>query len=216
MRLFGRRGQREQDTEDLSGVRVLAEEDVTRLGEELTRLDGAVERLDEEGRLDYQRALDAYEAAQRMVPRLYRADEISGVVDTLTDGRYALARVRSRLEGGPSPDRRTPCFFDPGHGPAARDVLYTAPGRGTRTVPACAQDAARVAEGDVPSVRTVRIGQRTLPYWEAGAAVMAYERDHAVGGHLGRAARSEWPPEQHHTGDGRGAQGRGQRWRRWR
>lgn len=186
MRPFRRRSDEADDGEELRGVRLVADEDVTRLGEELTRLDGAVDRLDEQGRLDYQRALEAYERAQLIVPRLRRADDISGVVNTLAAGRHALACVRARLEGTAPPDRRTPCFFDPGHGPAARDVLYTAPGRGTRTVPACAQDAGRVARGEVPPVRTVRIGRRTLPYWEAGAAVMAYERDHAVGRRGGR------------------------------
>lgn len=48
------------------------------------------------------------------------------------------------------------------------------PGQGTRRVPACAQDAARVAEHEVPEVRKVRIGARKVPYWQAGAAYLPY------------------------------------------
>jgi len=87
--------------EDLAAVRVLADEDVTQLGEELTRLDGEVARLDRDGRVDYQKALDAYEAAQRSVPRMRRADDVAAVVDTLSTARYAMACVRARLDGQP-------------------------------------------------------------------------------------------------------------------
>ena len=68
------RQRREQEAAetDLAGVRALADEHVTQLGEELARLDGEVARLDEDGRVDYQNAHDAYEAAQRSVPRMRR------------------------------------------------------------------------------------------------------------------------------------------------
>ena len=51
---------------DLEVVRVVADEDVTRFGEELQRLDTdmLVTPLDEPMRQDYQRALDAYEQAK--------------------------------------------------------------------------------------------------------------------------------------------------------
>ena len=46
----------------------------------------------------------------------------------------------------------------------------------TRVVPACAQDAARLAARERPDVRTVTIGSRTVPYWDAGAAYRPYSR----------------------------------------
>ena len=158
--------------EELAGVRRLADEDVTQFGEELSRFDGAVDRLDEAGRLDYQKALDSYESAQRAAPRMRDVDEISTVSDTLSQGRYALACVDARLQGLPVPPYRVPCFFNPQHGRSTEDVLYTPPGRGTRTVPACAQDAARVRQGERPDVRTVTIGARKVPYWEAGSTYL--------------------------------------------
>ena len=96
--------------EELAGVRRLADEDVTQFGEELSRFDGAVDRLDEAGRLDYQKALDSYESAQRAAPRMRDVDEISTVSDTLSQGRYALACVDARLQGLPVPPYRVPCW----------------------------------------------------------------------------------------------------------
>jgi hypothetical protein len=72
------------------------------------------------------------------------------------------------------PERRVPCFFNPQHGPSTTDVVWTQPKVGTRTVPACAQDAARIRAGDDPEVRLVPFHGRRVPYWEAGAAVTPY------------------------------------------
>jgi hypothetical protein len=167
---------RRTQAEELEGVRRLADEDVTYLGEQLQRLDAEVagHQLDEATRIDYQKALDAYEHAQRAVPRITSADEISKITDTLSSGRYALACVQARVAGRPVPELRVPCFFNPQHGPSVRDVYFTPAGQGTRTVPACAQDAARVANHEDPEVRKVRIGSRTVPYWAAGNAYLPY------------------------------------------
>jgi hypothetical protein len=124
--------------EELAGVRRLAEEDVTILGEQLRRLDAEVgdHELDEATRVDYQTALDAYESAQRAAPRIRTPEEISKVTDTLSTGRYALACVQARVGNQPLPELRVPCFFNPQHGPSVADVLWTPPaGRGTRMVP---------------------------------------------------------------------------------
>ena len=171
-RVVGRRQRREE----LEAVRTLADEDVTFLGEQLQRLDAEVagRALDEAARLDYQRALDAYEAAQRLVPRLEEAEEVSKVTDILSSGRYALACVQARVAGLPVPELRAPCFFNPQHGPSVRDVVWTRPGHGTRTVPACAQDAARVANGERPDLRLVRLASQKVPYYEAGEAYLPY------------------------------------------
>jgi hypothetical protein len=190
--LWDRSRRRHQESEELAGVRTLADEDVTLLGEELQRLDAEVGGLDADGRADYRRALDAYESAQRLVPRLSRAEEVSKVTDTLSSGRYAMACVRARLAGEPVPELRVPCFFNPQHGPSVRDVQFTPRGRGTRLVPACAQDAARVESGQAPQVRTVRVGARTVPYWEAGDAYLPYGEGYFVTGALQGAYAMSW------------------------
>lgn len=171
-----RREEREAARQELETIRTLADEDVTLLGEELRRLDARLEGadLDEDARVDYQTALDAYEAAGRTVGKMTAAEEVSLVTDTLTSGRYALACVQARVAGQPLPTKRTPCFFNPQHGPAATEVMWRARGRGTRQVPACAQDAARIAAGERPDVREVRVNGRKMAYWEAGAAFAPY------------------------------------------
>ncbi len=179
----GRRALGVAERAELEGVRRLAEEDVTVFGEQLSRLDTEVgaHQLDEATQVDYQTALDAYESATRAAPRISSVDQISAVVDTLTTGRFALACVQARVAGEPLPERQTPCFFNPQHGPAVTDVMWTRPGHGTRRVPACAQDAARVAAHEQPEIRRVTIRGRSVPYWEAGKAYLPYTESYFAG-----------------------------------
>jgi hypothetical protein len=180
---------RRSTNEELEGVRRLADEDVTFFGEQLQGLGREVEgrELDEETRADYQAALDSYESAKRTVPDIRKADEISKITDTLSTGRYALACVRARVDGKPLPELKVACFFNPQHGPAEAEVLWTRPGHGTRRVPACSQDAARVADRREPEIRMVKIGARTMPYWAAGAAYQPY-----TSGYFATAAALTW------------------------
>jgi hypothetical protein len=115
--------------------------------------------------------------ASNSAPRvkgIRKADGISAVTDTLATGRYAIVCVQARVRGEPVPERRVPCFLNPQHGPSTTDVVWTQPKFGTRTVAACAQDAARVRAGHDPDVRFVQYGGRRVPYWQAGAAVAPY------------------------------------------
>jgi hypothetical protein len=175
-RLGRKRQQRRDEAAELAAVVAMADEDTTLLGEQLARLgDGtSADAMDAATRQDYQTALDAYESAKRSVSRLRSADAVSQVIDTLSTGRYALACVEARLEGRPVPELRVPCFFNPQHGPSARDVRWAPAGGGLRLVPACAQDAARVENGERPEIRKLRIGGLHAPYWEAGAAYLPY------------------------------------------
>ena len=190
--LLDRRARRQEEVAQLAGARALADEDVTLLGEELQRLDPEVGRLDTEGRTDYQQALDAYESAQRLVPRLASHEAVDRVTATLTTGRHALACVRARLAGEPLPQRRVPCFFNPQHGPSVRDVVYTPRRRGTRTVPACAQDAARVEAGQEPDFLMVTVGERRVPYWDAGRADQPYGVGYFVRGTFAQGEVLAW------------------------
>ncbi len=182
-RLRGHRRAQRAHAAELDQVKRFADEDVTLLGEQLQRLDAQVvgRPLDDAARVDYQRALDAYESAQRAVAAITDVEEISKISDTLSSGRYAMVCVQARVAGAPVPEYRVPCFFNPQHGPSVQDVMWTPPGRGTRTVPACAQDAARVAAHEKPDVRYVQVGTRRVPYWEAGQAYAPYGRGYFVG-----------------------------------
>ena len=161
---------------DLAAVRKVAEEDVTRFGEELQRLDTEVltTSLDEAARQDYQRALDSYESAKESLGLVTRSDEITHVTQQLEDGRYAAACVLARAEGRPLPTRRPPCFFNPAHGPSTTDIQWAPAGGQQRQIPVCAADADRVAQGAEPDIRTVRQGAGRVPYWQGGPAYSPY------------------------------------------
>ena len=158
--------------EDLAAVKRTADEDVTRYGEELTRLDTTVigHDVDEATRQDYQRALDCYEQAKGAVDAVKSPDEIRHVTEVLEDGRYAVACVRARIAGEALPQRRPPCFFNPSHGPSTTDISWAPPGGQKRDIPVCAADAERVEAGAEPDIRTVMSGPQRVPYWQGGPA----------------------------------------------
>jgi hypothetical protein len=149
-----------------------ADEDVTKFGEELQRLDSEVagHALDERMQQDYQRALDAYDDAKMSLAEVKKPEEIRHVTEILEDGRYAIACVKARIAGEPLPAKRPPCFFNPAHGPSSRDVEWAPAGGVLRAVPACPADAERVLAGADPYIRTVRVGAQRVPYWEGGPA----------------------------------------------
>src|SRR6478735_977322 len=159
--LYRRKAVRQRENEQqvelenqLSTSKRAADEDVTKFGEELQRLDTDVagHPLDEPMQQDYQRALDAYENAKMSLDQVRVPDEIRHVTEILEDGRYAIACVRARVNNQPLPAKRPPCFFNPAHGPSSQDVDWAPPGGAPRAVPACPADAQRV------------------PYWQGGQA----------------------------------------------
>ncbi|MDN5762135.1 MAG: hypothetical protein L0H41_07455 [Microlunatus sp.] len=165
----------EQQTEldnQLSISKRAADEDVTKFGEELQRLDIDVSGhpLDEAMQQDYQRALDGYENAKLSLDQVRRPEEIKHVTEILEDGRYAIACVKARVACEPLPAKRPPCFFNPAHGPSSRDVEWAPPDGALRAVPACPADADRVLAGADPYIRTVQVGARRVPYWQGGPA----------------------------------------------
>lgn len=153
---------------ELDDVRRAAEEDVAVLGEQLRRLDAelAGQCLDEEASEDLRIALDAYDRAARTTGRLRTAEEVTGLLGRLAAGRYAMVCVRARAAGLEAPEPRSPCFFNPQHGPSTTVVEWRPPTRGTRTLPACRQCAARLAGGMPLNVHAVSLGSRRVPYWE--------------------------------------------------
>ena len=173
-----RRATHHAEREAFGTLHRLVDEDVVRLGEELERLDpGRQARvLDEDVRSAHRAAAEAFESARRAVTQATAAEEISRVTAAVATGRNALVVLEARPAGGPVPEHRLMCFFDPQHGPSSGDVVWTRPGHGERRVPACARDAERVAGGQQPAIRLVEVGARRTPYWAAGDAFRPYTR----------------------------------------
>jgi hypothetical protein len=165
-----------REASELAAVSTVTEEDVTRFGEELQRLDSDMltAQLDEAARQDWQRALDSYESAKESLRLATRKDDIKHVTEALEDGRYAVACVTARVEGRPLPTRRPPCFFNPAHGPSTTDIEWAPPGGQQRQIPVCAADEDRVQQGAEPDIRTVRQGAGRVPYWQGGPAYSPY------------------------------------------
>lgn len=149
-------------------ARASLDADITRFGDELRELDLDVVGydLDPEAQAKYTEALDAYENAKRAMNLARLASDATAVAHILEEGRYAMSCVRASARGEAMPARRPPCFFDPSHGPSARNVLWTPDGGSPREVPACALDAARVSSGANPHIHMVQQGYQMVPYWQ--------------------------------------------------
>lgn len=165
-----RQRRKQREAEQLEEVRHAADEDVTRLGEDITALDLDIggKQVDGDTRADYEHALDSYDTAKRRVDAAQRPEDLRGVSTAVEDGRFAMTCVRARLAGEPLPERRAPCFFNPQHGPSVTDKEWTPPGGTARDVPVCAADAERLAHGEEPEAREVVVDGQRRPYWEAG------------------------------------------------
>ena len=149
-------------------ARASLDADITRFGDELRDLDLDVVgiELSEEAQTNYSEALDAYENAKQAMNQARYESDATAITHILEEGRYAMACVKSHAQGKPMPERRPPCFFDPAHGPSAKNVTWAPPGGAPREVPACALDAARVTSGSDPHIRMVQQGYQAVPYWQ--------------------------------------------------
>ncbi|MEO5663592.1 MAG: hypothetical protein ABIR39_09925 [Nocardioides sp.] len=165
-------------------ARKLANADVTDLGEQLAELhlDTLGDDLGSEAAHHYRQALVHYEQAKDKVDSSTTIEGVLGPEQLLADARYHRAAVLALVAGEPLPARREPCFFDPRHGPSMSDVQWTPLGGVARTVAVCAADARRLAGGESPAIRMIRIGDRYVPVHEAGGlvAISQAHRDQAI------------------------------------
>ena len=183
--LLRRRRRSEAARAEFAEVRGAAEEDLLALADDIRALDLDVEMpgVDPAAKADYATAVRCYERADRDLDRARRPEDLEAVTAAIEEGRFAMVSAKARLEGREPPERRPPCFFDPRHGPSARDVEWAPPGGAPRLVPACAADARAVDEGLEPAAREVMVGGRPTPYWNAPASYGPW-----AGGFFGGAA----------------------------
>ena len=170
--LIGRRRRRREEAAAFAEVKDDARDDLVVLGDEIRALDLDMQMPDVSGgaRTDYETAVNAYDRANRAYETARRPDDLEPVGAALEEGRWAMLSARARLDGREPPERSSPCFFDPRHGPSAREVEWAPEGGAPRMVPACEADARRVEHGEDPQAREVTVGGQRMPYWSAGPA----------------------------------------------
>ncbi|MFG2980922.1 hypothetical protein ACGFYQ_06610 [Streptomyces sp. NPDC048258] len=181
-----RKKKEEVRREAIERLSVVVDEDITAFGEELDRLDfhPGEPGADDAMRKDYEQGLDSYEKAKQIMASVQRPEEVQGVTEALEDGRYALACLDARRQRRPVPERRSPCFFDPRHGPSTEDAAWAPAGGAARTVPVCTADAVRLRDGLDPAVRTVDTEYGRRPYYDAGPAYGPWAGGYFGGGIL--------------------------------
>lgn len=170
--LRARKERRLAAMEEFRQARKLIDEDVTVFGEQLSDLhiETLTTELDRDMRADYQAALDLYEESKEAFRGAEDLAAVLAIEKVLDDGRFRLACVLAARDGVELPQRREPCFFNPQHGPAVKDVAWAPPGGVEREVAVCRSDARRLEGGEDPEVRLVRVGDRYVPWYAAAAA----------------------------------------------
>ncbi len=207
---------REKELEDVDRFRIgrkVADEEVTVFGEQLAELhiDTLTTELDPAMRDDYQAALDAYERSKQQLASATAVGDVSALLTTLANGRFARACVLARKDGAELPTRRELCFFNPQHGPAATDVAWTPSGGVEREVPVCRSDANRLANGQLPLVRVVATTGGLLPWYAAGPWIegaAGATRAHVAGGSTPYSLRHRGEAEVRRGASGANSPGR--------
>ncbi|HEX2314118.1 MAG TPA: hypothetical protein VHJ17_10305, partial [Thermomonospora sp.] len=111
------------------------------------------------------RALDAYQAAGKVLDAADGVPDLAGVLVLVDQGRDALASARALAEGGREVPPVPLCFFNPLHGDATTKVTWRPLGRRERLrVQACRTCAAKVRDHRAPEI----LATRGTPYLEAG------------------------------------------------
>ena len=172
--------------EALAEVKTNGRGDLVALGDDIRALALDVSKPDADpaAKRDHAQAVDAHDRANAVFETARTPGEMAAAGEALEEGRYALTSALERLAGRRAPERRAPCFFDPGHGPSSRRVEWAPAGGTRRPLPACEADAQRVDHGEVPQAREVTVRGRRVPYWNAGPAYAPFYGGF-FGGHRG-------------------------------
>jgi hypothetical protein len=143
-----------------SELREQAQRQVIALGE-------AVENLGRDDQSEQVRALDAYEAAGRVLDRSKGVCDLVGVLVLTHLGFNAAQAVRAVQDGKPAPEDVPLCFFNPLHGDAPRPIRWRPLGStNTLDVHVCDDCASMTGRHLLPDTLTDIDGDRTVPYYE--------------------------------------------------
>jgi uncharacterized membrane protein YgcG len=171
-RLVRRRREKADDARVADALRPSLQEEVIELETSVGALPPASASDPPEIATRTRTVLDLVEEARQRLDatggekRVDTPSEVEQVVLRLSDARYELTAIDALRHGRPVPEKTAPCFFDPRHGPSVAEAAYTPEGGAERDVPVCAACRDRLAAGEVPPTRSIRIGDVVKPYWE--------------------------------------------------
>ncbi|MDA0564206.1 hypothetical protein LG943_07685 [Streptomonospora sp. S1-112] len=149
-------------------LRAEVERELVDLGERLaaTTLAGG----DDRASADHAAALDAHDAAGRVLDGARGIDDLAGVRVLLHLGEDLLAAAAAHDGGRKAPAPRRHCFFNPLHATTTRPVTWRAVGTTRRIkVHACTDCAAAVRGHRAPTALPVRHDGERVPYYEVPA-----------------------------------------------
>ncbi|GAB2811852.1 hypothetical protein GCM10022221_06710 [Actinocorallia aurea] len=111
-------------------------------------------------------ALDAYQAAGKVLDDAKGVPDLAGVLVLVDAGSDAIAAVRARRKGGREAPPSPLCFFNPLHGDATAEVTWRRIGtRDSIKVRACQACAKAVRDHRTPEALLDTSGDRPLPYY---------------------------------------------------
>ena len=173
-------------------ARKLVDEDITVLAEQLAQLRDEALTVDPNGalRADYDKAVESLDQARSIRTRAETAEDVAAIEILLTEGRFNVGCAMARRDGTDLPTRREPCYFNAQHGPAFTDVAWSPQMGAEQQIEVCRLDADRLAAGEEPDVRMVRVGDRYVPWYAAGGSIATIVQNHAQVTH-GRTADSD-------------------------
>jgi len=153
-------------------LRAQAQEQLIALGELLEQPGPGAPGLgsDDQADADLTRALDAYDAAAKVLDSASGIPDLAGVLVLTHLGRSAAAAAQARQSGQPAPSATMLCFFNPLHGEGTRETRWRAyGGHQALDVHACNACADAVAQHRFPSVLTDVSGGQDVPYYETAS-----------------------------------------------
>jgi hypothetical protein len=113
------------------------------------------------------RALDAYQAAGKVLDRSRGIPDLAGVLVLVDQGRDALASARALASGEPEIPPSPLCFFNPLHGDAGPRIDWRPIGSRRRLRVHACRDCARAARAkNTPDILMDRRDGRDVPYFE--------------------------------------------------
>jgi hypothetical protein len=114
------------------------------------------------------RALDAYQAAGKVLDQANGIPDLAGVLVLLDQGRDALASAQAVAAGRPEIPPSPLCFFNPLHGDATTRIDWRPVGSRRRLRVHACRDCTRAArDKETPDILMDREDGRDVPYFEA-------------------------------------------------